>query len=94
MAAAQLVDFVNQHQGVAAVGFLQALNGFPRHGPDVRAAVAFDLRHVAQTPDTEPKKLAPQRVSHRLRDRRFADTLHKKGRSGTRGEKDNNRRSE
>ena len=79
VAPAELVDFVDEHQGIAAVGFLQALNGLARHGADISAAVALDFGYVTQPPNAEPEKLAAQSVGHGLGNGCLAHTLLRGG---------------
>mmetsp|Transcript_272 Transcript_272/g.314 ORF Transcript_272/g.314 Transcript_272/m.314 type:complete len:203 (-) Transcript_272:938-1546(-) len=74
MAASQFVDFVDQDERVAALCALQTLHHFPRHGANVRTAVAFDLGHVGQAANGKPKVLAVQRRRNALADARLADT--------------------
>ena len=67
---AQLVDFVKQEQRVARADLVQVLQHFARHGADVGAAVAADLRLVAH---------AAQRHAHVLAARRLGDGLAQRG---------------
>ena len=57
VALADLVDFVDQNQGVFRLGLLQALNHFARHCTDVGPTVAFNFSHVRHTTDTESEIL-------------------------------------
>lgn len=39
-------DLIDQHQRILRLGFLQALNDFPRHGAHVRPPGAADNTHT------------------------------------------------
>mmetsp|Transcript_76392 Transcript_76392/g.206414 ORF Transcript_76392/g.206414 Transcript_76392/m.206414 type:complete len:305 (+) Transcript_76392:948-1862(+) len=66
--ATQLVDLVDQHHRVRALGDLQALDELPGHGAHVRAPVAAQLRHVVQASHGEAEELAVQRARDALAD--------------------------
>lgn len=65
---ADLVDFVNENDRVGALAELERLDELARHSPDVGAAVALDLGHVAHAAHGEAVELAPQRTRDRLAD--------------------------
>ena len=58
VAAPQLVDLVNEHDGVGHAHALEGLDELARHRADVGAPVALDLGHVGQSSDGEAEELA------------------------------------
>src|SRR5439155_25101868 len=52
----------------------QFLNDAARHRTDVRAAMTADLRLVPHSAETDPHKLAAERVRNRLTEAGLADT--------------------
>jgi hypothetical protein len=68
----QLVDLVQQEHGVAAARAAQALDDAPRHGADVRAAVAADLGLVAHTAQGHAHEAAAERAGDGAAERRLA----------------------
>jgi hypothetical protein len=70
---AQLVDFVEQEQGVAHPHLAQALQHLARHGTDVGTAVTTDLGFVAHTTQSHAHELAAGGTRHALAERGLAD---------------------
>ena len=75
---ADLVDLVEEDDGVAAFDAAQTLNDASGHRADVGAAVAADFRLVAQTAERDACELATERVGHAFAERGLADA----GRAG------------
>lgn len=48
MSTADLVDLVNEDQGVLGPDLLQSLNGLSRHCSDIGASVTLDLSDVGE----------------------------------------------
>src|SRR5437867_1469927 len=71
---ADLVDFIKHENRVPRTCAPQFLNDSARHRTDVRAAMTADLRLVPHSAETDPHKLAAQRVRNRLAETRLADT--------------------
>lgn len=72
-AAPDLVDLVDEHEGVAHGRRLEALDELAGHGADVGAAVPLDLGDVVEAADGEAEELAVQRARDAAADRRLAD---------------------
>ena len=70
---AHLVDLVDQQHGVHRLGVAQRADDRAGHRADVGAAVAADLRLVADAADREPRELPPERAGDRLAERGLAD---------------------
>src|SRR5207302_947995 len=70
---AHLVDLVDQEHRVQRLGVADRADDRPRHGADVRAPVAADLRLVADAADRQPLELAAEGARDRLAERRLAD---------------------
>mmetsp|Transcript_38692 Transcript_38692/g.125550 ORF Transcript_38692/g.125550 Transcript_38692/m.125550 type:complete len:804 (+) Transcript_38692:1439-3850(+) len=73
VAAAQLVDFVNEHHRVRGARRLEALDQLARHRTHVRPPVALDLGDVGQAAHGEAVELAAECARDGLADRRLAD---------------------
>ena len=73
VAAAQLVDFVNEHHRVRGARRLEALDQLARHRTHVRPPVALDLGDVGQAAHREAVELAAECARDGLADRRLAD---------------------
>src|SRR5262249_5743347 len=71
---ADLVDLIEHEHRVARTAAAQFLNDASWHRADVRAAVAADLGLVAHSAETDPHKLAAERVGNRLAKTGLADT--------------------
>src|ERR687887_415536 len=69
---AHLVDLVDEEDGVPRLGVAQGAQDRARHGPDVGAPVAADLRLVAHAADRDAHELALERARDRLAERRLA----------------------
>ncbi len=65
---AQFVDLIQHDHRVAGAGVLERLGELARHGTDVGAAVAFDLRLVAHAAQAETVELPPQGFTDGLAD--------------------------
>lgn len=52
-----LVDFVDEDQGILCPDLLETLDELAGHRPDVRPPVALDLRDVCHAPHAEPVEL-------------------------------------
>ena len=72
-AGRELVDLVEQHDRVHRAGLGDRLDDAPGLRPDVRAAVAADLRLVADPAEGHADELAAHRPSDRLAERGLAD---------------------
>ena len=70
----QLVDLVQQNDRVAALGRGDGADNTPRHGADVGAAVAADLRLVMDTAQTHAGKFTAHALRHRMGDGGLAHT--------------------
>ena len=70
---AELVDFVEQEDGILRARLLHALNDATGHRADVGAPVAADVGLVARAAERDADVLASERTRDRLRDRRLAD---------------------
>src|SRR5207244_6958674 len=70
---AELVDLVEHEERVVGARVLDVLDDATREGPDVRAAVAADLRLVADTPQRQAHELAAHGARDRLAERGLAD---------------------
>ena len=69
----ELVDLVEQEDGVARAGVADALDDAARHRADVGAAVAADLGLIAHAAERGADELAPRRARDGCRERRLAD---------------------
>ena len=72
--AAQLVDFVNQNQAVAAARLNQRVDDAPRHSADIRSAVAADIGFVPHAAQRKACVLTSHTAGDRPRHRSFSDT--------------------
>ncbi len=70
---AHLVDLVDHEDRVAGAGVAQGADDRPRQGANVGAAVAADLRLVADPADRDPLELTPQRLGDRAPEAGLAD---------------------
>ena len=70
---AQLVDLVENEDGVLRFGAAQPLDDLAGQGADVGAAVAADLRLVAHAPERDADELAIEGARNRPRQRGLAD---------------------
>src|SRR3989449_236202 len=70
---AHLVDLVEQEHGFLGTRLLHALDDPPRHGADVGAPVAADVRLVAGTAERDADVRPAHGPRDRLGDRRLAD---------------------
>src|SRR5262249_33933002 len=70
---AELVDLVEQEDGVLRTRLLHALDDAARQRADVGAPVAADVRLVTRAAERDPHVLAAHRPRDRLRDRGLAD---------------------
>src|SRR5437870_9180900 len=71
---ADLVDLIKHENRVPRTGAPQFLNDSARHRSDVRAAMTADLRLIPHSAETDPHKLAAERVRNRLAETGLADT--------------------
>ena len=71
--ASQLVDFVQHHDRIVALGTLQALNNLARQSADVGATMSADFRFVVHTAQCDAHELASQRTCDRFAKRCFAN---------------------
>jgi hypothetical protein len=71
---AELVDLVEQEQGIPRADLRQALQHLARHRADVGAAVAADLGLVANAAERHADELAPGRARDALAERGLADS--------------------
>src|SRR5260370_17052648 len=58
--AAELVDFVEHHDGVVGFAALQALNNLTGQSADVRPAMSTDFRFIVHAPDAPPHEFPPR----------------------------------
>ena len=72
--ARQLVDLVQQHQGVGALGGDHGVDDLAGHGPDIGAAVAADLCLIPHTTQTDAHILAVQALGNGAGNAGLADT--------------------
>src|SRR5206468_9237637 len=70
---AQLVDLVEQEDGVLRARLLHPLDDAPRHRAHVGAPVAADVRLVTGAAERNPHIGPAHRTGDRLRDRRLPD---------------------
>ena len=70
---AQLVDFVNQNQAVAAASLNQGVDDAARHGADIGSAVAANICLITHAAQRKPCVFAPHATRNGPRHRRFAD---------------------
>ena len=70
--AAELVDLVEQQQGVFALGLDEGRHDAAGHGADIGLAVAADLGLIPHAAEREPRELAVQRACDRDGDGRLA----------------------
>ena len=70
---AHLVDLVDHEDGVAGAGVAERADDRARHRADVGAAVAADLRLVADAADRDPLEAAPERAGDRAPEAGLAD---------------------
>src|SRR5437899_3671428 len=75
---ADLVDLVEHENRIASAGAAQFLNDPARHRADVSAPVSANFRFVAHSAETDPDKLASERVGNRLAKTGFADARRTK----------------
>src|SRR5439155_7876967 len=75
---AKLVDLVDHEHRIGAVNVSQASNDLPGPRADIRAAMAADLRLVANAPHAYPDEIAP----HGARDGAPERSLARAGRAG------------
>ncbi len=68
-----LVHFVEQEDGIARAGLLQALDDLARQRADVGAAVPADLGLVPHAAEGDAHEVAPGGAGDRLAERRLAD---------------------
>ncbi|GJC79275.1 hypothetical protein ColLi_02113 [Colletotrichum liriopes] len=73
VAAANLVDLVDQDQWVFRLALLQRLDDATGQSADVGSSVTLDLSHVRQTADAESVVLAVQGAGNGLADGRLSD---------------------
>ena len=69
---AELVDLVEQEHRVSRARTAQALDDAPRHGADVRAAVAADLRFVTHAAERDADEAPAERARDGLAERGLA----------------------
>ena len=70
---ADLVQFVEQNDRVAAFDAAQRLDDASGHRADVGAAVTANFRLVAHAAERDARELAAQRIGHAFAERGFAD---------------------
>mmetsp|Transcript_108233 Transcript_108233/g.231082 ORF Transcript_108233/g.231082 Transcript_108233/m.231082 type:complete len:500 (+) Transcript_108233:594-2093(+) len=73
MSTTDLVDLIDEHQGVVRLNLLEALDDFPWHRSDVGPPVALDLCHIVETSDAKAVELAAQGLCNGSADRRLAN---------------------
>ena len=66
------VDLVEHKNRIARAAAAQLLNDASRHRADIRATMTANLRFIAHPPETDPHKLATERVGDRLTETGFA----------------------
>ena len=71
---AELVDFINQHQAIAAARLLQRSDDTAGHRTDIGAAMTANIGFVAHATQRKPRIIAPHAPRNRARDRRFSNT--------------------
>ena len=72
--ACQLVDLVQQHQGVGALGGDHGVDDLAGHGPDIGAAVAADLCLIPHAAQADAHILAVQALGNGAGNAGLADT--------------------
>ena len=68
-----LVYFIQHDHRVGNIHVLECLDQFARHGTNVSASMALDLRLVPHTAQAEAVKLAPQGIGDRATDTGLTD---------------------
>src|SRR5205823_4674770 len=68
----ELVDFVEQEDGILAAALLHALDDPSRHRAHVCAAMSANVRFVARAAEGHAHVLAAERAGDRFRDRGLA----------------------
>ena len=71
---AELVHLVEHHHRIVDTGSAQRLQNPARHGADIRAAVATQLRLVVHAAETDAFEFASHRPRDRLSERRLANS--------------------
>src|SRR5205823_11324706 len=71
---ADLIDLIKHHDRIARAGTTQLLNDASRHRTDVGAAVAPNLRFIANTAEAHPHKLPAQSIRDRLTQTGLSDS--------------------
>src|SRR5437899_11476896 len=71
---ADLIDLIEHHDRIARAGTTQLLNDASRHRPDVGAAVAPNLRFIANTAEAHPYKPPAQSIRDRLTQTGLSDS--------------------
>ncbi len=69
-----LVDLIEEEDGVPRPRRADALEDAPRHGTDIRAAMASDLCFIAYTAERDMNELPSERTCHRRGERGLAHT--------------------
>ena len=72
-ALTELIDLIEQDEGVIRARLLHSRHDAARHGADVGAAVAHDVRFVAHAAEGNTHVLAAGRLGDRARNGRFAN---------------------
>src|SRR5205085_4195180 len=71
---ADLVDLIEHENRITRSSAAQFLNDPARHRTDVSAPMSANFRFIAHAAETDPGKLAAERVGNRLAETGFADT--------------------
>src|SRR5207248_8825042 len=71
---ADLIDLIEHHHRIARAGTTQLLNDASRHRADVGAAVAPNLRFIANTAEAHPHKPPAQSIRDRLTQTGLSDS--------------------
>src|SRR5205814_8877913 len=71
---ADLIDLIEHHDRIARAGTTQLLNDASRHRTDVGAAVAPNLRFIANTAEAHPHKPPAQSIRDRLTQTGLSDS--------------------
>src|SRR5690349_24027315 len=67
-----LIDLIEHKNRIARSAPSQLLNDASRHGPDVRASMAANLRFIPHSSETDSHEFSAKRVGNRLPQARLA----------------------
>ena len=71
---ADLVQFIQQNNGIARFSAPERLNNSAGQRPDIRAPVSANLNFITHAAQGNARKLATKRVGHTLAQRRFSNS--------------------